>query len=62
MYGQRERWPKADMLPRTRLDFQGIQASAFKNYDVYLSNLYGDYMKLPPKDKQVPHCDSGYRV
>ena len=23
------------------------------NYDEYLSNLYGDYMKLPSKDKQV---------
>jgi hypothetical protein len=28
MYGQKERWRKADMEPQTRLDFQGIQASA----------------------------------
>lgn len=27
------------------------------NYDEYLSNLYGDYMKLPSKDKQVTHHD-----
>lgn len=26
-----------------------------KEYDEYLSTLYGDYMKLPPKEKQVPH-------
>ena len=30
--------------------------------DIYLTNLYGDYMKLPPKDKQVPHCDEACRV
>ena len=62
MYGQRERWRREDMLPRTQLDFEGIRAWGFKNYDTYLSNLYGDYMRLPPKEQQVPHCDSGYRV
>lgn len=62
MYGQRERWRKEDMLPQTRLDFEGIQVWGFANYDIYLSNLYGDYMKLPPADKQIPHCDDGYRV
>ena len=30
---------------------------AIKNYSIYLSNLFGDYMKLPPKDKQVTHHD-----
>lgn len=62
MYGHKERWSKADMLPQTRLPFEGLQACAFKNYDIYLKNLYGDYMKLPPEDQRVPHCDGGYRV
>ena len=62
MYGQRERWRRAEMLPQTRMDFQGIRAWGFENYDIYLSHLYGDYMRLPPADQQVPHCDSGYRV
>lgn len=62
MYGQRERWRRADMLPQTRLNFEGISAMGFEKYDIYLSNLYGDYRKLPPVDQQVPHCDSGYRV
>lgn len=62
MYGHKERWPKEKMLPQTRLKFENMEAWGFENYDVYLSNLYGDYMKLPPADKQVPHCDSGYRV
>lgn len=26
-----------------------------KGYDEYLTNTYGDYMKLPPKDQQVTH-------
>lgn len=62
MYGHKERWRKEQMLPQTQLDFEGIRACGFENYDIYLSNLYGDYRKLPPADKQVPHCDSGYRV
>ena len=62
MYGHKERWPKEDMLPQTRLPFEGLSACAYENYDIYLGNLYGDYMKLPPEDKRVPHCDPGYRV
>ena len=25
------------------------------DYDTFLTNVYGDYMTLPPKDKQTPH-------
>lgn len=57
MYGLRERWRKADMLPQKQFDFEGLSVPGFANYDIYLTNLYGDYMKLPPKDQQVPHCD-----
>lgn len=62
MYGARERWPKEAMLPQKRIKFEDTEACVFANYDIYLSNLYGDYMRLPPKEQQVPHCDSGYRV
>ena len=62
MYGHKERWPKEQMLPQTRLPFENITACAYENYGVYLGNLYGDYMKLPPEDKRIPHCDPGYRV
>ena len=62
MYGLKERWRKADMLPQKQFDFEGLQIHGFANYDIYLTNLYGDYMKLPPKDKQVPHCDEACRV
>lgn len=62
MYGKRERWRKSDMLPQIHLEFEGLKFPAYANYDIYLSNLYGDYMQLPPADKQVPHCDPCYRV
>ena len=62
MYGLKERWRKADMLPQKNFDFEGLSVPGFANYDIYLTNLYGDYMKLPPKDKQVPHCDDACRV
>lgn len=62
MYGLKERWRKADMLPQKQFDFEGLSVPGFANYDIYLTNLYGDYMKLPPKDKQVPHCDEACRV
>lgn len=62
MYGVRERWTKEQMLPQERMTFEDIEACVFANYDIYLTNLFGDYMRLPPLEQQVPHCDSGYRV
>ncbi len=62
MYGLRERWLKEDMLPQAQLPFEHLKAWCYSNYHIYLSNLYGDYMKLPPEEQQVPHCDQGYRI
>ena len=28
----------------------------FADYDEYLTGMYGDYMQLPPKDKQNKHA------
>ena len=38
-----------------KLPFEDIEVNVLKDYDQYLRNLYGDYMKLPPADKQVGH-------
>ena len=35
--------------------FEDRTFKAFKDFDEYLRNGYGDYMKLPPKEKQVSH-------
>ncbi len=37
------------------LTFEGRNYSIINEYDAYLKNLYGDYMKLPPKEKQIRH-------
>lgn len=39
----------------TRITFEDRHFMVMKDYDAYLSNGYGDYMKLPPKEKQVSH-------
>ena len=39
------------------MQFEGYTFRAFCKYDKYLSALYGDYMKLPPKEKQKAHLD-----
>ena len=41
---------------RVLYDFNGMQVWGIRDYDEHLSNLYGDYMKLPPKEKRgSPH-------
>lgn len=39
------------------MEFEGKMFFGFKDYDCYLSTYYGDYMSLPPKEKQVPHLE-----
>ncbi len=39
----------------TWLEFEGIKVRAMSGYDQYLTCFYGDYMKLPPVEKQKPH-------
>lgn len=33
--------------------FEGEKFSIFSNYNVILSNIYGDYMKLPPENERI---------
>lgn len=33
-------------------EFNGRQVKIFKDYDLYLTQLFGDYMQLPPKEKR----------
>ena len=37
----------------TELLFEGIYFMAFSKYDELLTDIYGDYMKLPPVEEQV---------
>lgn len=40
--------------PKT-YEFEGRTFLGVNDYDGYLSTMYGDYMTLPPKDKQIQH-------
>jgi lipopolysaccharide cholinephosphotransferase len=35
--------------------FEGRKFKAISTYEQFLRETYGDYMKLPPEDKQIPH-------
>lgn len=37
------------------VEFEGCEFMSMKNTDLYLSNLYGDYMKLPPVEDRKQH-------
>lgn len=37
--------------------FEGHSFMAVKDTDAYLKHAYGDYMKLPPKEQQIPKHD-----
>ncbi|GAB6392590.1 MAG: lipopolysaccharide cholinephosphotransferase [Treponematales bacterium] len=44
-----------------KIEFEGYKFSAIRDYDMYLTNLYGDYMRLPPPEQCVPtHQAIGY--
>jgi lipopolysaccharide cholinephosphotransferase len=39
----------------TLLPFEDREYMAFSNYDAYLTNGYGNWRQMPPKDKRVSH-------
>lgn len=53
-YGKKE-WMKKQVFEKVDLfEFEGREYYGLKEYDNYLQNLYGDYMKLPPENQRVP--------
>ena len=46
----------ADIFKETiKVPFEDIEVKVPKQYDKYLTMLYKDYMKFPPKEQQVGH-------
>lgn len=56
-YGEREVVSERLFEDFEYKDFEDIKIRVPKGYDEYLKNIYGDYMALPPKEKQKPHHD-----
>lgn len=54
-FGSREVMPKEVFERSVSVSFEGETFSAVADYDRFLTGLYGDYMRLPPAEKQVTH-------
>ena len=54
-YGPQEKVNKERWMKPIMLDFESREFPCPSNYDEYLTNLYGDYMKLPPEEKRTTH-------
>lgn len=54
-YGNKEVMSQTVFSDYTELEFEGRQFPVISGYDTYLKALYGDYMQLPPLEKQVSH-------
>lgn len=51
-YLPREKVKKEDYIKPVEVIFEGKKYRAPQNYDTYLSQLYGDYMRIPPEEKR----------
>lgn len=51
---EREYFPTEVYAEHERKNFEGLLLPIPKDYNRYLSQLYGDYMKLPPEHERVP--------
>ena len=54
-------WGKKEIVPAswygngTRAKFEGLDVLIPAEYDKWLTQVYGNYMELPPVEKRVPH-------
>ncbi len=54
-------WGKKEIVPKEwygdgmLLDFEGLKVNAPSHYHEWLTQVYGDYMQLPPVEKRIGH-------
>lgn len=65
----KKKYPKSAFEKAIFVDFEGEKMPIPVGYDDYLKIAFGDYMKLPPKEKQVAHhdvvkldCEHSYKI
>lgn len=57
-YGIKERLLRSDFIERELVEFENQWFWAPKKGNVYLTNLYGNYMTLPPIEKRRTHHEN----
>lgn len=64
-------WGRSDLskcIPENLFDtlveykFENVSVMGFKDYDKYLKQIYGEYMKLPPVNQRENHGIKAWRV
>lgn len=56
-WGRREIAPAEYFAETIPMRFEGLDVQGLKHYDKWLTQVYGDYMQLPPVEKRVGHHD-----
>ena len=56
-YYMKKKYKKEWFIDKIYIDFEDIKMPIPIGYDGYLKTAFGDYMTLPPKEKQLPHHD-----
>lgn len=59
-YKEREYLDASIFSDTLKMPFESIEVNVPVGYGKYLTQLYGDYMQLPPIEKQVSHHDHYY--
>ena len=54
-WGAKEIVPTEWYAEGCEVEFEGLAVRAPKEYDKWLTQVYGDYMQLPPEEKRVGH-------
>lgn len=60
--GLGERILKTDFEQSTEVEFEGHNFPAVACWDKYLTDIYGDYMQLPPVEKRRTHNMIAYKI
>lgn len=51
-WAEKERISKDEFYDTILVSFNGRKVPVFRSFDAYLTRMYGNYMKYPPKEKQ----------
>lgn len=53
--GLKDRVKRKALFPLQKVSFEGMEVNIPANNHEFLTKVYGDYMKIPPKEEQVNH-------